>query len=117
MGQQKRCKRVPVELQLRISNLFKQDNVQIKNIDAPIVVKNISKTGIGFETEAVLPLKYYFNAKIELGDKESAIYAVVQIIRAEKKGDKVFYGCQFVGRAEILDFIFGEYDESMEDFE
>lgn len=117
MGEQKRCKRIPIEIRLKISNLFKQDNVQIKNIEAPIVVKNISKTGIGFETDAVLPVGYYFNARIELGNKESSLYVVVQIVRAEKKENKMFYGGQFVGSAQILDFIFRDYDEGLEELE
>lgn len=114
MSEKKRFKRIPIDIKLTISDLFKQDNVNIKNIDAPIVVKNISKTGIGFETEAVLPLGYYFNSKIELGNKESSLYSVVQIVRSEERDGKVFYGCQFVGKADILDFIFDEYDEEFE---
>ena len=31
MSEQKRCKRIPVEIELSISDLFKQDNVKIKN--------------------------------------------------------------------------------------
>lgn len=117
MEEKKRCKRVPVEIQLRISDLFRQDNVEIKNIDAPITVKNISKTGIGFISEAVLPVGYYFNAKIQLGDKNSCLYSVVQIVRADEREDIVFYGCQFVGRAEILDFIFDGFDEKLKEME
>jgi hypothetical protein len=106
-----------VDIKLKISNLFKQDNVQIKNIDAPIEVKNISKTGIGFESTAILPVGYYFNARIQLGNKESSIYAVLKILRTEKREDTVFYGCEFVGRAEILDFVFDDFDESFEEVE
>lgn len=117
MSEQKRCKRVPIEIELNISNLFKQDNVKIKNINAPITVKNISKTGAGFETEAILPIGYYFNAKIELGGQESALFVVLQIVRAEERNGKMFYGSQFVGRAEILDFIFDDYSEEFEELE
>lgn len=117
MSEQKRCKRIPIEIKLNISDLFKQDNVKIKNIDAPITVKNISKTGAGFETEAILPIGYYFNAKIELGNQESSLFVVLQIVRAEERGDKMFYGSQFVGRAEILDFIFDDYDEALGELE
>lgn len=117
MAEQKRCKRIPIEIKLNISDLFKQDNVKIKNIDAPIVVKNISKTGAGFETEAILPVGYYFNAQIQLGNQDSSFFAVLQIIRAEEKDGKMFYGSQFVGRAEILDFIFDDYDEALGELE
>lgn len=117
MAEQKRCKRIPVQISLNISDLFKQDNVKIKNIDAPIEVKNISKTGVGFETEAILPVGYYFNAKIQLGNQESSLYVVLQIVRAEEREGRMFYGSQFVGRAEILDFIFDNYDEGFGELE
>lgn len=117
MGNQKRCKRIPVNLDLNISSLFKQDNVKIQNIDAPIEVKNISKTGMGFESKAILPLHYYFNAKICLGSEEHCLYMVVQIVRSEKRGDKMFYGCEFLGRAKILDHIFEDFDKRMAEME
>ena len=117
MAEQKRCKRIPVEISLNISDLFKQDNVKIKNIEAPIEVKNISKTGVGFETEAILPVGYYFNAEVQLGKQESSLYVVLQIVRSEEKDGRMFYGGQFVGRAEILDFIFDEYNESFGELE
>ena len=117
MSEKKRYKRLPVEIVLKISDLFKQDNLSIQNIEAPIVVKNISKTGIGFQTEAVLPVRYYFNADIKLGSENSCLYTVVQIVRAEKQEDQMFYGCQFVGKADILDYIFDEFDKNFEEME
>jgi hypothetical protein len=73
-SENRRSKRLDVDLSLNISNLFKQDNVFIKNIDSPIHVENISKHGIGFNSKAVLPEGYYFNAKIRLGNETSMLY-------------------------------------------
>lgn len=113
MVDKRRSKRLPVDMSLNISNLFKQDNVLIGNIDAPIHVVNISKNGIGFESEAILPVGYYFNAKINLGNKESSLYTVVQIIRTEKHEDFMYYGCEFIGLAPILNFIFDDFENSL----
>ncbi len=117
MNQQKRFKRIPVKIELTISDLFKQDNDNIKDINAPIEVRNISKTGIGFATKAILPEGYYFNSKIQLGNETSCLYTVMQIVRCEKRENENFYGCQFVGKADILDFIFDEYNEGFNDKE
>lgn len=117
MEEKRRSKRLPVDMKLNISNLFKQDNVLIKNIEAPIRVVDISKTGIGFESEALLPIGYYFNSKIDLGKTESSLYTVVQIVRVERRGDYVFYGCEFIGLAPVLDFIFEEFEESQNEIE
>lgn len=109
MKEKRKSKRLNVDLALKISNIFRQDNVLIENIDAPIRVKNISKCGIGFETEATLPIGYYFNAKINLGNKESSLYTVVQIIRAEALEHGMYYGCEFIGLAPILDIVFEDF--------
>lgn len=69
MIEMRREKRWPIELQLEISSLFKQDNVKVENINAPIEVFDVSKAGIGFRTKSVLPIGYYFNA----GDRKSVV--------------------------------------------
>lgn len=115
MEEKRRAKRMKVDMRLEISNLFKQDNVVIKNIDAPIRVANISKSGIGFESKADLPVGYYFNTKIELGGSENALFAVIQIIRSEEREDGMFYGCQFIGMAPVLEYIFDEYEKTLND--
>lgn len=113
--EKRRSKRLDVDMTLKISNIFRQDNVMIENIDAPIRVTNISKSGIGFETEATLPIGYYFNARINLGNTESSLYTVVQIVRAEAMPDGMYYGCEFIGLAPILDLIFEDYNPGWDD--
>lgn len=112
MVDKRRSKRLDVDMTLNISNLFKQDNVLIGNIDAPIHVVNISRNGIGFESEALLPVGYYFNAKINLGNKESSLYTVVQIVRTEQLEKIMYYGCEFIGLAPVLDFIFDDFEKN-----
>lgn len=108
----KRCsKRYPVDLKLEISSLFKQNNVFVDNVNAPIEVINISRSGIGFESESVLPIDYYFNAKIQLGDADSCLYTVVRIVRQEQSDEnKMRYGAEFVGMPSILMYIFDEFE-------
>lgn len=114
MEEKRKFKRLPVDMKLEISNLFKQDNVVIKNIDAPIRVTNISKSGIGFESQAILPVGYYFNSKITLGGNLNNLYTVVQIVRVEKREDSIFYGCEFIGMAPVLNFIFDDFEKMQE---
>lgn len=111
MEERRRAKRMPVTLSLDIINLYKQDNVLVSNLHAPIEVINISKTGIGFISESVLPLGYYFNANINLNNQDT-LRCVVKIVRNQPmEGQKTIYGCEFVGMATILSYIFDEYDE------
>ena len=57
MEERRRAKRMPVKLSLEILNLYKQDNVNVSNINAPIEVMNISKRGISvFVPRVYFPL-------------------------------------------------------------
>ena len=64
--EQRRSKRIPTKMNLEVSSLFKQDNVKVNNINAPIEVIDISKDGIGFLSSSMLPIGFYFNARLEL---------------------------------------------------
>ena len=75
--------RQKVSMQLTISTLFRQNNIEVVNVEAPIEVINISKTGLAFKTDSILPLDYYFNAKLQFGnDENSILYSIIKIIRA-----------------------------------
>ena len=111
--EKRRDKRISVELNLEISSLFKQDNISVENIDAPIQVVNISRSGIGFLAESNLPLGFYFHACIQLGKEDAKLYCVVKIIRSQKADEKkTMYGCEFVGMAPVLSYIFDSFENT-----
>ena len=114
MQEKRRSKRLPIQLELVVSNLFKQEATENVKINEPIHVVDVSKLGIGFVTSDDLPLNYYFNARLELGCPENSLYCVVQIIRKMPKEDgTISYGCEFVGMAPVLGSIFDEYEKSL----
>lgn len=95
-------KRLPIQLTIEVNEVFKQDHVQINNVGATIEVCDISKSGIGFYSEGVLPVDYYFQGCIELGDEEY-FRAVIQIIRQQEISNNFyFYGAEFIGLAPFL---------------
>ena len=112
MGEQRRAKRLPVDLELEVSEIFKQDHVKVVYIHAPITVFDVSKSGVGFMSKSVLPVGYYFNAKLVLGDESHTLNCVVQIIRSQDNGEDGFkYGCEIVGAASIMDYVFQDYEK------
>lgn len=114
MIEKRQEKRLPIDLELEISSLFHQDNVKVENIDAPIEVMDISKSGVGFKSASILPVDYYFNAKLRLGDDSSLLYVVVKIIRVARINDnEFFYGCEFIGLAPVLHYIFDSYEQEL----
>lgn len=113
MYEQRRSRRVPIKLNLNVSSLFKQDNVQVKDLDADIEVIDISRSGIGFISRSVLPLDYFFNATLDLSEEgndseeDQTLYCVVKIIRSRELEDgRINYGCQFVGMSSLFSDIF-----------
>lgn len=115
MEEKRKARRLPIKLELSVSSLFKQDNVKVDVKEAPIVVTDVSKGGIGFESESILPIGYYFNARLEMGSKDSILYTVVKIIRsAEGENGKIVYGCEFIGLAPVLGYIFDEYEAKLD---
>lgn len=112
MEEQRKSKRVKITMSLKVSSLFKQDNVKVENLDAPIEIQNVSKTGLGFATESVLPIGYYFNAKLEFQESGESLHCVVRIVRQDKCADgRNFYGCEFVGMASVFDYIFDDVEK------
>lgn len=111
MVDKRRHKRVKVKLNLVVSNIFDQNADMIK-IDSPIEVKDVSRSGIGFITKSILPMNYYFNAALTFDDEDSILYSVVKIIRCEAlEDDEYSYGCEFVGMALVLGYIFDKLEE------
>lgn len=112
MEEKRRSKRLPVDLFLEVSSIFKQDNYEVLDVDAPIEVTDVSKSGIGFRSKSKLPVGYYFNAKLQLGNSESILYCVVRIVRSYTTEEGMnMYGCEFAGMPPILYYIFDEYEE------
>ena len=101
MEERRRHKRLPIKIDLAINELFRQDNEIIEDIDIEAFVINISKTGIGLECRSVIPISYYFDARIDFSDKEF-FYCVLKIVRIEDHEDYYVYGCEFIGLAEFL---------------
>ena len=66
MQEKRRYKRLPIQLKLEVSEVFKQDNDVIRDLNAEINVFDISKAGIGFTTSTYLPEGYYFNHRIRI---------------------------------------------------
>ena len=115
LDEQRRSKRIPVKMHLEVSSIFKQDNVHVSNINAPIDVINISRRGIGFVSKSVLPIGFYFNSRLEFEDEKDCLNCVVRILRRNKNDDgTTTYGCEFVGMASVFDFVFDDAERYYE---
>ena len=100
--ERRRYRRLPIELHLAISHMFRQDYEEIVGLDAEIGVFDISKSGIGFISKAELPLNYYFDAKIILSQKDFFCTVVKVVRKGIQENQKYIYGAEFVGLAPFL---------------
>ncbi len=112
MDEKRKHKRLPIKIELGINELFRQDNEIIEDIHIEAFVINISKTGIGFESSAIIPISYYFDARIDLNEKDF-FYCVLKIVRIEEHENYYLYGCEFVGLAEFLSDKVDKYEKSL----
>ena len=110
MQDKRKHERLPIKLALEVSKLYKQDGVNIDNLDAEIEVFDISKSGIGFMSTSKLPIDYYFNATLEFEGTDEIILSVVKILYCTEIGESGYrYGCEFIGLPSMYDHIFEEY--------
>lgn len=112
-SERRRYKRLPIDLSLEVDEIFKQDNVIVGNIGASITVYDISRSGIGFVSEANLPVGYYFRGNINFGYGDF-FRVVIQIVRTGlAEGNLKVYGAEFVGLAPFLADKVDHYERSL----
>ncbi len=71
---------------------------EVKKDAFDVDVVNISKGGMAFTTDEILPLNSYYDVHVVLWSKDS-FDAVIEVIRMERESedDKILYGCKFIG--------------------
>lgn len=98
MTEKRRSARIPITMHLCISDLYKEDQLLsgIHDLDSPIRILDISKTGFSFLSECVLPTGYYFNAHLDLSDCDRTTLTLIKIVRSKAiERDQYLYGCEF----------------------
>ncbi len=118
MSEKRRHKRTPVGIKVVIDSLYNQKSQDLGCMKEEIEIVNISESGIGFVSGFEFPLFNYFNARIVM-DKDHYIFGVLKIIRKDEEAaasDEVkssskqyYYGCEFVGMADILSTVISDY--------
>jgi len=109
----RKYRRLPIELHLEVDEVFKQDYIVIRDLNASVSVFDISRNGMGFISEASLPLGYYFHGKINLGDGDF-FHVVIQIVRAHiAENNAKVYGAEFIGLAPLLADKVDHYDRRL----
>jgi len=84
-----------------------------------VEITDLSKSGIGFVSNAKLETGSFYNTKLQIWTKE-VIEAIIEVVRCEEKDGKYHYGAKFIGMVEADELkidiyqIFYEYNENMD---
>ena len=106
----RRFERFSYQLKMKVDKFYKQDHIELQDIEAKINIYDISKRGLGFRSSSDLPVDFYFNANI-IFDEERHFFCVLKIVRKDVLEDGFSYGCEFVGLAETLAVMIEEYNK------
>lgn len=108
MIDRRKNRRVALNSKLAVESLFKSGEQQNVKSNFPITITDISKTGMGFVAEEVLPMDHYFNTRVVIDEKRE-FFCVLKIIRIKEVEDGFQYGSEFVGLAEVLSHDIDDY--------
>lgn len=109
--ERRRNPRVNVSLHLSISDLYRQNPAlaDLKDLDSPIQIIDISLSGIAFITECVLPIGYFFDAALDTPAHKNKVFTGVKIIRSDTLDHtRYLYGCEFTHQPENLQTFLAE---------
>lgn len=110
MRERRRAHRLSYNAVINIDEVYNQEHVIKGQREFPITILDISKGGIGFLAKEELPVNFYFNAKIDLGNGKQ-FYSVLKILRVEELEEGYNYGCEFTGLADILSIYIDEFEK------
>lgn len=113
MTERRKDKRFPAQVVLKISSFFNLETVSVTSINPKLSVINISKGGIGFTTDSVLPIGFYYNACLSFPNNDTRMYCVIKTIRRlDAKDGGNTYGCEMVGLAPTIQHFIEECEKS-----
>lgn len=113
MIEKRKSVRKPFHAMITIDKLYDQEEQMEMSKKLPIEIFDISKGGIGFHCDEILPVNYYFNANIDLGEGRH-FFTVIKILRVDenRSADQTYrhtIGCVFVGLSDIISTMIENY--------
>lgn len=117
MDEKRNSRRLDLDVTVELERIDDNQGVTtLKLVHVEII--DLSKSGIGFISNAQLEIGSFYNTKLQIWTKES-IDAIIEIVRCEETEKGYHYGAKFVGMLESdalkIDIyqLFYEYNENM----
>lgn len=114
MNEKRGDRRLPIGIKLSVTNLYKEDTNTIMDLDLSVDVIDISSKGIGFVSQCIFPVGYFFIADLELAPDLPQIITDVRIIRSEALDKENYrYGCEFVSISPSVKNLLDEFESRL----
>jgi len=111
MNEKRLDKRIPISMGLSISDLYKDGIDTIMDLESEISITDISSKGIGFVSQCILPIGYFFIADIEVSPELPQIITDVRIVRSSAiDKENYHYGAEFVSISPSVKKMLEKYD-------
>ena len=117
MEERRNSRRLDLDVTVELERIDNGDGIITLKL-VQVDITDLSKSGIGFSSKAMLEVGSYYNTKLQIWTKES-IDAIIEIVRCYEKEDGYGYGARFIGMIESdalkIDIyrLFYEYNENM----
>lgn len=97
MEEKRRHKRLDLDVSVQLERLDEDGITTLKYIH--VDVKDISRSGIGFQANKMLEVGTCYDTKIQIWTKE-VVDAVIEIVRREEIEGGYHYGAAFIGMSD-----------------
>ena len=97
MEEKRRHKRLDLDVNVQLERLDEDGVTTLKYVH--VEVTDISRSGIGFKSQAALETGTYYDAKIQIWTKE-VVDAVIEIVRRTETPEGYSYGGVFIGMTD-----------------
>lgn len=97
MEEKRRDKRLDLTVSVQLERLDQGNITTLRYVN--VDVKDLSRSGMGFQAAQKLEIGTYYDTKIQIWTKE-VVNAVIEIVRREDVENGYRYGCIFIGMAD-----------------
>ena len=97
MSEKRKHKRLDLDVSLQLDRLDEAGVTTLRF--ARVDVTDISRSGLGFISQAEMEIGSFYDTKIQIWTKE-VLDVIIEIVRRENIDDKYKYGCIFIGMTE-----------------
>ena len=118
MLEKRKTERLPIETKLTVTNLYKENTNTLMDLNLNVDIIDISSKGIGFVSQCIFPVGYFFIANIELASDLPQIITDVRVVRSNPIDKEHYhYGAEFIEASPSVKKMLEKFDNEIRPLE